>query len=78
MSLHWTLDPSGILLDVTHSRRTTQKRQIQKILDMVNSRGTTLNACNTYQQIPKAYTKYNKSTIQQYAVNVFEGEESDK
>ena len=46
MSLHWTLDPSEILLDVVYSRRTTQKRQT-KNLDMANSRGISLNASST-------------------------------
>ena len=46
MSLHWTLDPYGMFLDVAHSRKTTQKRQTKK-LDMANSRGTTLNASRT-------------------------------
>ena len=47
MYLQWTLDPSGILLDVTHSRRTTQKRQTKKILDMANLRGTTTHVART-------------------------------
>ena len=46
MPLDWTLDPSGILKDVVHSKRSTQKRQTKK-LDMANSRGTTLVAAHT-------------------------------
>ena len=57
------MDRSGILLDVVHSRRTTQKRQTKKP-DMANSRATTLNASRTSKFLRLTYAKHNKLTIQ--------------
>jgi len=41
LSIDWTLDFGKIELNVIHARRTTYRRQYPKILDTINSRGTT-------------------------------------
>ena len=68
MSLLWTLDPSGVLLDVSHSRRTTQKRQTKK-LDIANSRGTTTHVARTSKFLRLTQSKYNKLTNQHCATS---------